>query len=211
MKWFDLSHPISEGMPVFPGDPVVSVSRVLKHQTNGIQLSQITLGSHTGTHLDVPRHFLESGAAVDDLPIDLFSLPAHVLAVEPSAEGVIDLSNLDLNGSQSQGALLLSTGWEKRWGQHDYFSACPVFAEGTAEILLQAGVNMFGVDLPTVSELGHPEDPNLMHVKLLGAGIILVENLTNLAGLIDLTVEFFAFPLKFAGGDGSPVRAVARC
>jgi len=211
MNWYDLSHPISESMPVFPGDPAVSVTRLFEHQTDGLQLCQITLGSHAGTHLDVPRHFLKDGAAVDDMPVNLFCQPAWVTAVVPGPDGLIDLSDLDLSCLQPQGALLLSTGWAEKWDQSDYFTACPVFAEGTSEILLRSGIRMFGVDLPTVSEPGNSRAPDLMHIKLLSAGIILVENLTNLSGLIGLPVEFFAFPLRIAGCDGSPVRAVARC
>jgi len=211
MKWYDLSYPISGGMPVFPGDPSVSVTRILEHPSDGLQLSHIAMGSHTGTHLDAPRHFLKKGAAVDELLIDQFYRPARVVAAEPGPDGIIDLSKLDLNDIPPQSALLLSTGWAIKWGQPDYFSNCPVFAEGTADILLRTGIMMLGVDLPTVSESGISGLPDLMHCKLLGADIILVENLTNLTDLIDLTVEFFAFPLKIAGSDGSPVRAVARC
>ena len=116
MKWIDLSLPISCGMPVFPGDPVVSVEHVLTHAENHIQLSQLSLGSHTGTHLDAPRHFISDGESVSDLALERFCSPALVLHCPVEADGTIDLAGLDFNILQPGDALLLSTGWESRWG-----------------------------------------------------------------------------------------------
>lgn len=210
MKWHDLSLPVSDNMPVYPGDPAVSADRVLEHGRDGIQLSLLRMGSHTGTHLDAPRHFLAEGAAIDDLPVERFCRPARVIACPPDRDGKISLSGLDGSDFQPGEALLLSTGWEKYWGQPNYFQDCPVFAAGSSRILLSLGISLLGVDLPTVQEAGESSKPAMMHISLLGGGIILVENLTNLQAVTGQKIEFYAFPLKLAGGDGSPVRAVAR-
>jgi len=210
MKWYDLSLPINDGMPVYPGDPEVSVSRVLEHESDGLQLSRLIMGSHTGTHLDAPRHFLANGASVSELPLARFCRPALVVACAPRSDGLLDLNNLDLTGVMPGDALLLATGWEKQWGRPAYFADCPHFAAGSSAVLLQLGINLLGVDLPTVCEAGDPDHPENMHVSLLGSHVTLVENLTNLQELVGRRIEFFAFPLKLTAGDGSPVRAVAR-
>ena len=210
MKWIDLSLPIATGMPVFPGDPEVITEYVLTHEKDGLQLSLLKMGSHTGTHLDAPRHFIASGESVSDLTLDRFCGPALVLSCPVGPGEKIDLTQLDFSALKTGDALLLSTGWEDHWGTEDYFSAAPLFAEGSSTLLLRLGVRLLGLDLPTVSEAAEPSQPAAMHIRLLEAGVILVENLTNLKDLAMQRVEFFALPLRLDGCDGSPIRACCR-
>jgi arylformamidase len=208
MDWIDLSLPLMDGMPVYPGDPPVLIEQVLRHDRDGIQLSRLSLGSHTGTHVDVPRHFLADGAAVDQLPLERFCCEALVLAC-PSSGGVIDLAQADWQRFRPGDALLLATGWADRWNQPGYFGQAPAFAAGSTSLLLQLGIRLLGIDLPTLVEQQDPPDPAAMHVGLLSAGVVIVENLINLQLVTGRRVAFQALPLRLEGCDGSPVRACA--
>ncbi len=210
MEWIDLSLPIKTGMPVYPGDPPVFIEIVLQRIDSGPQLSNISMGSHSGTHIDAPRHFLTGEAAVDQLPLDRFFATAFVAGLPYSKDKPLDLTQMNIEGMQPGDALLLATGWDSRADSPDYFSDVPRFAPGSIEWLLDKNVKMFGVDLPTVIEGHEPHQIASMHVGVLRAGVVLVENLCKLVPLIGKRLEFQALPLRLVGCDGSPVRAIGR-
>lgn len=209
MNWIDLTLPLTGQMPVYPGDPAVAVDLVLSHAADGMQLSRLTLGSHAGTHLDAPRHFIRDGASVADLPLDRLITPALVVGCPPSSDGLIHVDAKTLLQLHSGDALLLATGWEVNWEHPEYFAA-PMFAPGTSDLLTAHQIKLLGVDLPTVTELRPVPDAAAMHLDLLREGIIIVENLNGLTPLIGHRIEFIALPLRIPGCDGSPVRALAR-
>lgn len=211
MTYFDLSQPIDGNLPVYPGDEPVRLERLCWHPRHPYQVTGLHFGSHTGTHLDVPRHFLPQGPAIDDLPLERFCGPATVVGLAWQPGRPLNLRQGDWLAWQPGDALLLSTGWEARSGQPSFFSEVPIFASGTARWLLDHGIRLLGVDLPTVEEdssLGG--DWRRMHQELLAAGTVIVEGLVHLLPLVGRRVEFFAMPLSIRDGDGSPVRAFAR-
>ncbi len=210
MSWIDLSLPLRNGMPVYPGDPPVRIGLVYNHEEHQMQVSRLEMGSHTGTHLDAPRHFFPSGTSVDQLPPDLLIGPALVVSLPLKKGRQIDLTRLDLTRRQKGDALLLSTGWDKKAGSDEFFQDLPLFAPGSTAFLQSLGIRLFGLDLPTVCEFSLPPQPLAMHLGLLGSGMILVESLVGLLPLAGKRVEFMALPLRLAEGDGSPVRALAR-
>lgn len=210
MAWIDLSRTITSGMAVYPGDPEVNLEQTADHQSDGCQLTRLSMGSHTGTHLDAPRHYLANGMTVERLDLNQLITPAYIASCRPGPDGLLDLTSLDLSGMKPGDALLLATGWEEKWGAEDYFSGSPQFAEGSSRRIIKLGINLLGVDLPTVSEKRQSCDLMAMHRELLGYGILLIENLVNLRSLAGLRVDFAALPLPLKDGDGSPVRACAR-
>lgn len=210
MAWTDLTLPLKQHMAVYPGDPAVDIETIISHDQDQLQLSRIALGSHSGTHLDAPRHFIRDGRSVEAIELDRLIVKASVVQCVPNAQGEIDLSMLDFTGLEKGEALLLSTGWERQWGQPGYFHDCPIFAPGSSDLIRSLGISLLGVDMPTVIEAGHPQGTAGMHVSLLSEDILLVENLTNLAGVAGKTVSFMALPLPITGCDGSPVRACCR-
>ena len=210
MQWIDLSLPIKTGMPVFPGDPEVSLETVRSHARDDMQLSRLVIGSHTGTHLDAPRHFLAEGESVDQLPLDRCCGTAFVATCPWQPGKTINLNRLDISGFVDGDMLLLATGWDSRAGTKDYYREVPEFSVGSAVWLLRKGIRLFGLDLPNVVEAGDPNCPEAMHLKLLGAGMVLVESLAGLMPLAGKRVEFQALPLRLVGGDGSPVRACGK-
>ncbi|PRY12515.1 cyclase family protein [Kineococcus rhizosphaerae] len=186
--WVDLTRPLHPGMPVFPGDPEFS-ARVVAG--DGFRITELALGSHTGTHVDAPAHVDPDGPAIDELPLDLFAGEAVVLDVR----GATAIERLpDVSGCR---IVLLRSGSDETH-----------LTVAAARALREAGVRTVGIDGPSVDAPG----TLAVHRVLLGTRDdpgVLVENLTNLAALPG-RVEFFAVPLALSGGDGSPVRAFAR-
>jgi len=210
MKWIDLSMPVFSGMPVYPEDPAVRIDPVLNHEEHQLQVSRLVMGSHTGTHLDAPRHYYASGAAVDQLALDQLITSALVASCPWQAGQLLDLTRLDLSRYQPGDALLIHTGWDQMVGTDQYYAGMPLFATGSTDFLLSLGIRLLGLDLPGACEFAEPLQPSAMHLALLGTGIVLVECLVGLRALAGKRVDFQALPLRLAGCDGSPVRACAR-
>jgi kynurenine formamidase len=100
--------------------------------------------------------------------------------------------------------IVLHTGWSDQWGKPEYFTSHPVFTPEAAQFLVDCGVRLVAVDFPSVDRAPFP-----VHVAFLSQGVIIVENLTNLAAVKSQVFNFVVLPLKFTGRDGSPVRAIA--
>ena len=165
MTLIDLSLPIYTNMPVYPGDSGVTITRAKASNENGIavQVSTVLMGCHAGTHLDAPRHFIKDGATVADLPLDRFACPALVVACPWRPGEPLDFASADLEAMQPGDALIVATGWDKRATSAEYYEQIPEFAPGTTERLLQLGIRLFGLDLPTVREAIHPGESASPH------------------------------------------------
>ncbi|MBP7403178.1 MAG: cyclase family protein [Clostridia bacterium] len=223
MEMYDLSVTIRPGMDVFPGDPPFRADAAATIGRDGCNVLDLSMGTHTGTHIDVPRHFLAEGAPVDAVGPERFTGPAWFADLtREAATGILDLVRMDLSMLCPGDFLVLRTGWEERRGTPGFFTGLPRFAPGSAERLASLGVGMLGTDMPTVLAAlpdgdavdspetgGVPRDASVMHRALLSRGILLLEGLVGLAPLCGRRLTLFALPLRIAGADGSPVRAVA--
>jgi arylformamidase len=195
--WHDLTRPLAPGGPVYPGDPAVRFRAHAELARDGYRVTEVSLGTHAGTHLDAPAHFLAGGAPVDQLPLDRLLGPARVL----------DLRAAETWEVAAGDRLLLRSGWEERWGGADYFHAFPPLPEALARALARAPAALLGRDTPSLHP--DPEADARLHRLLLGAGVLILENLAGLAALPD-HVWLAALPLPLAGLDGAPCRVVAR-
>ena len=214
MEIRDLSSVIREGMVVFPGDPGVSLEIRCTYEKNGCQVTGLNFGSHTGTHIDAPRHFLENGAPLTDVPLDsvvgeAICLEATLRREDGTDHPVISLSQNDLDQINPGDRVILSTGWEEKAGTAAYFIGYPIFDRELMLAFIGLNIRMIGIDLPTVEWTGNPGDPFEMHKAILSRGMIPVEGLVNLRDLIGKRFFFSAAPLPLENGDGSPVRAYA--
>jgi kynurenine formamidase len=208
---YDLTWPLQDQMAVYPGDPTCQITRFKTNEIDGLQLTHVAMGCHTGTHLDVPRHFIATGQTLEMVPLDRFIGPATVLCVPWQPDQPLNLEQADWSAYHHGDFVLLSTEWEHRGGTTAYFQDIPSFAAGTSELLIKKGVRLFGLDLPTVREVVRPGfDKRYMHRAILGSGMIIVEGLCHLAPLIGQRVQFSAAPLLIPGAEGSPVRAYAQ-
>lgn len=209
MKTYDLSHTITPGMPVYPGTEPPVFGAACTIDAHGFEEKQLTLFSHTGTHMDAPSHILMDGKPLDRFAADRFVGSGIVVDVSRAAEGSVRTA--DLAGYESIlpriDFLLLYTGWSPKWGTEAYFQGYPVLTVGAARFLKTFNLSGIGVDAISVDPPRTETFP--VHRILLRAGILIIENLTNLLPLVDMEFTFICPPLKIENADGSPVRALA--
>jgi arylformamidase len=210
VKIIDLSHPITRDMPVYPGTEAPLLEEGCTLEKDGFREKRITMFSHTGTHMDAPCHLLKGGVALDDFSLDQFIGKAYVLEATLGKGSFIDEKAIvEVSDRIVQvDFLLIQTGWSHFWGREEYFGPFPVLTEGAARIVAGLGLKGIGLDCISADSMSNPALPN--HRVLLGAGMVIVENLCRLEELPREGFEFSAFPLKILEADGSPVRAVAR-
>jgi arylformamidase len=200
----DLSQPVGRDTPVFPGDGAVHIEIIDQDTTN---LSRIALSVHTGTHMDAPFHFFNNAAAIDRVPLErCMGLAALIDLRGIPAGSEIRRDQIEARRDSLRHARLavLHTGWSKEWGSPRYFRDHPRLSGEAAEFLVECGVELTGVDMPSVDQAPYPA-----HKVLLGAGVPIVENLTNLDAIGADLFELIVLPLRLVGRDGSPVRAIA--
>ena len=204
---YDISLPIHNEMTVWPGDPGVQVGRTLRLEDgDSANVSQIQMGAHTGTHVDAPFHFLPDGPPVDTLPLDVLTGPAVVCHLpDVTAIDSADLEALNLPANARR--LLFKTRNSDLWARderafrEDFVALTP----DAARWIVARGIRLVGVDYLSVQRF-HDEKPTT-HVTLLQAGVIVIEGL-NLAAVPPGTYDLFCLPLKLAGADGAPARAI---
>jgi len=228
----DLSQPVESGMPVYPGDPAVTVEPHATMAADGYRVSALSCGSHTGTHIDAPSHTEPDGRAIDGFPVSRFVRDAvRVDLRDHSPREPIRPADLPTVDAE---AVVLWTGWDRHWGDadsldHPYLT--PAAARHCVDYGYDVAVDALNVDptpAPGPGGSGDPHEPEgaggsgdphatenhavegvPAHHELLGNDRLIVENLTNL-GAVPARFELAAVPLALADGDGAPVRAVAR-
>ena len=211
----DLSHPLAPtGLSYCADHPVFTSERVMTLARNGSNVSRLTIGSHTGTHLDAPVHFIEGAATVSDF--DLSSLVGPAIVVDVRGKGFHDTITWGDIAPQAgklnpEVTLLLCTGWSQYWGRDEYMKS-PHLSEEAARKIMERGVRVVGIDVFSIDGEA-PEGSrgiNPVHHLFLGNGILIAENLTNIEALLDSSAYLVSLlPLNLQGCDGSPIRAVA--
>ncbi len=177
----------------------------------GFTTTQLKLYSHAGTHADAPRHFLADGKTLEQVDPDKCVGPA--LVIDVSHRGANELITVADLGERAReigpgSRVLLHTGWAAHVDQADYRTSFPRISRELALWLVQRGIWLLGVEMPSVASLSDRAELTDVHQILLRGEVVIVECLINLDQL-PATVFFIALPLKIQGGDGSPVRAVA--
>lgn len=204
----DLTHTISAGMPVWPGDPGVEFTKVGTIPEVGYNCTRISLGAHTGTHIDSPHHVMHDDRGVDSYALDALIGWAEVLDLGELAPGS-EITSADLDKFAARvepGArLLLKTGWGKRWGQPGFYTELPGISEGAAAWLQARKIKLLGIEQPSV----HTQLDRQVHKALLVTGMVLVETLANMHEITADRVYIVALSMKLAGLDGAPTRVVA--
>ena len=208
MPIYDVTVPIRTGMPIYQGDPTLSIepwSAMTKGDSANV--SFLHLGAHTGTHVDAPAHFIEGANKIDSLPLDVLIGPARVVRV-PDDRMEIDPEFLNRCDLTNVTRILFHTRNSSFWNEGFRKDFTHVLPEA-AELLVARGIKLVGNDYLSVEKFhsGH----HRTHLTLLRNGIVIVEGL-NLTNVPAGDYELICLPLKIAdgAGDGAPARVVLR-
>ncbi len=207
MPLLDVSLRLSPELPCYPGNPAFElqpVKRIARGDSSNV--SALKLGTHTGTHVDAPRHFLDDGTGADELPLDVLVGAARVVSFPRiGAVTASQLQDVDLRGVTR---LLIRTDNSAGWAAGSPFNANFVYlADDGARLLVERGIRLVGVDYLSVERFKAPGAPT--HHVLLGNGVVVVEGL-DLSAAPPGDYELLCLPLKIAGGDGAPARVLLR-
>jgi arylformamidase len=206
VKLVDVSVPIRDAMTVYRGNPPVRIRPAMTLQRDGVNLSELCLGSHTGTHVDAPSHFVRGGAGVDRLNLDRFIGPAWVADLRRVKGGISadDLATARIPRGIRR--VLLRTGNSRWWHPARPFRTDFVYlATDGAAWMVDRGVELVGIDYLSIEGYGVPGAPT--HKRLLGAGIPILEGL-DLFNVRPGRWQMAALPLRIVNGDAGLTRAV---
>ena len=206
-RYIDLTHTISEDISLFPGTPLPTLKRISTIKKDGFAEHQLTITSHTGTHIDAPAHVIDGGNTLDNLPIDSFVGTGLCLSIENNK--TISTSHITALHKELRTIdfLLIYTGWSKKWNSVEYQQNFPVFSTEAAKMLTQYNLKGIGIDTLSPDPVDSVDIP--VHKIFLEKDILIIENLTNLDLLTGHRFLFHAMPLKTRDADGAPVRAFA--
>lgn len=196
-------------MPVYPGTPGPLFQTISSVEEHGFAEQMLTLSSHTGTHIDLPSHILRPGHSLDAFSVERFTGKGVMVDVCDSADGEISLETLLPLRHLIKGSdfLLLYSGWSQYWGTSGYYKGYPILSSEAA--LWLAAHHLKGIGVDTISVDAPDSTLFPLHTLLLQHDILIVENLCLDMRLLQTPFTFCAFPLKIAGAEASPLRAVA--
>jgi arylformamidase len=208
-NWIDVTVPLREGMPVWPGDIAIQIERRRSMERgDAANNSAVHFGVHTGTHMDAPKHFILKGKSIDQLPLDTSVGPARIIEIKDKVS--IKPAELQQHNIKKSERILFKTANSPRCWQSDSFVNDFVYiTRDAAQFLVDAGVILVGVDYLSV---GSPLDPEKTvhpdtHQILLGAGLYLIEGM-NLTEVKAGNYNLICLPLKLMDAEGSPVRVI---
>jgi len=212
--FFDLSHTIEHGMITYRGLPAPLICDFLsreasrQHYADGtqFQIGRIDMVANTGTYLDSPFHRFEDGKDLSQLPLSsLAGLDGVTVRVDGAGRALSReaFSGVDVRGK----AVLVQTGWDKRWRTDSYFEGHPFLTEDAARHLADSGAKLVGIDSYNIDDTGDGRRP--VHTILLHGEIPIVEHMTGLGQLPAAGFKFFAVPPKVSAFGTFPVRAFA--
>ncbi|HSQ88320.1 cyclase family protein [Romboutsia sp.] len=211
MKVIDLTHTISENMPVYPGTEGPKLQVANTYEKDGFKETLLTMFSHTGTHMDAPSHLFEQRTTLDSFSVEQFLGKGLVIDCSDLQEGeritMRYIEHVKEKADQAQ-FILFYTGWDNRWGTSSYFGEYPYITQEVVKYLIDSKKKGVGLDVIGIDPIS---DENLMiHRKLLAEhDIVIIENLTCLGEVGNELFTFCALPIKYANSDGAPIRAIA--
>jgi arylformamidase len=203
----DVSVLLAPGLATYPGNPEYEITPVKRiADGDSSNNSRLVMGTHTGTHVDAPKHFFDDKPGVDALPLELLVGRARVIDL-PHRGGITE-QHLAGAGLREDIRVLLRTPNSALWNSHDGFHTDYTYVtEEAARFLVEQGVKVVGVDYLSVEQFKKSGAP--AHHALLGAGVIIIEGL-NLSEVEAGQYEMYCLPLRLAGADGAPARVVLK-
>ncbi|KIJ66055.1 hypothetical protein HYDPIDRAFT_87805 [Hydnomerulius pinastri MD-312] len=218
LRLIDLSHTLTTSGPMstWPGHPIFSATQTSSIPTQRSNVTLLSLGSHTGTHIDAPSHFIAEGEPID--AFDIGRLMGRGVVIDVRGKGARERIGWEdvqgYEGALKEGVIVLfCTGWSKFWGEKNYGDH-PYLDVEVAQKLVERGVRVIGVDSlsPDEMKLGQEAEEcgTGVHGVILGAGGAIAENLRGVEEVLGMKSPIVSLlPLKIGGCDGSPIRAIA--
>jgi len=200
MKIIDLSVPLNEATPTYPGDPPTKLEPVASVKKDGYAFTYLSVNSHTGTHIDAPAHMLPNGATLDSYPIEQFIGRGVYIDV---TDQTFSLNTVKESDIQSGDIVLFHTSMDQAYHTSAYYDSYPAIAPDIAQYLVERKVKMVGVDMCSVDH-----EPFGVHKTLLANDILIIENLHNLGLLASSSFTIYALPMPIAA-DAAPARVIA--
>ncbi len=206
MKIHDVTVPLTRALPTYPGDPPFEIEALRSlEQGHPYRLSRLSLGTHTGTHVDAPAHLLPEGAGVDELPLEILVGKARV--VDLRVRERIERADLEACDLRADLRLLLRTRMSGQMHRPTFQEDHVHLTEDAAAYLVQAGLKLVGIDYLSIDAHGSHDLP--AHRVLLSAGVVVVEGL-DLSEVEEGEYEMICLPLRIPGGDGAPARVLLK-
>ena len=203
-KVIELSQIIENNMPYYPGDPEPKITDYKSIQKDMFNIKTLHIGTHTGTHVDAPAHYLKEGEHINELGILSYSGKGVVI----NAEGKIEVDAVSIDKTVKDKVVLFFTGTNKSWKTGWKMNEFSYLSVQAAEMLVKYKAKAVGIDSPSV------EPPNFtngqVHKTLLSHNILIIENLSNnVKELVNKKFYLLCLPLLIKDGDGAPSRVIA--
>lgn len=207
-SWIDVSVPVASGMAHWPDNPPVEVERTLDMaHGDAANVSRLSFGAHTGTHMDAPVHFVPGACSIDKMPFDATIGPARVIAIRDKVK--VTVKELSAHRIKKGERILLRTRNSPRaWKSKAFVEDFVYLATDTAEWIAERGVRTIGVDYLSVGGF-QAGNGVAVHRALLEAGVWIIEGL-DLSKVAPGPCDLVCLPIKVLGGDGAPARAIVR-
>ncbi|MBA2521738.1 MAG: cyclase family protein [Solirubrobacterales bacterium] len=204
MALHDVSVPIRPGMPIYHDNPGFEIRLDSAIATGaGANVSKLTMGAHTGTHIDGQRHFFDDGNGTDALPLEAMVGPAVVVELNVTCDAPIDEAVLRAAGiPEGSRRVLLKTPNSELWSQDEFTHDFTRLDGSGAAYVLELGLRLIGIDYLSIGDRD-------AHHALLGAGVVALEGL-DLRGIEPGPYELLCLPLRLTGSDGAPSRVLLR-
>jgi len=207
MTIYDISLSITPDLPTWPGDPGLKLEQYESMERGAVyNATRISSSVHLGTHVDAPRHFLRDGSGVEHLPLDVLTGPCYVVQLPDGIEAITAevLDRTEITSEMKR--VLFGTSNSHFWakGESKFQTDFVAITEDGAEWLVKRGVQLVGIDYLSIAPY---EESIPTHVALLKAGVVVVEGL-NLSSIMRGFYDLYCLPLKIAGSDGAPARAI---
>lgn len=211
LKFIDLTLPVSEKIPTFPGSPQPIFIQWENIKDDGYNLELLFLSSHTGTHLDAPYHFLEKGKKIHEISLKRLIINAILIKIRKRRDQAItktDIQKFEKKHGKipNESTIVFWTGWQKMIKNDSYFVKNPGLSVTAAKYLISKKTNLVGIDSPSI-DLGK-EKRFLIHHLFAKNDVLIVENLANLDKIKSWKFQLAVLPMKLENATGAPVRAV---
>ena len=202
MRILDLTHPISENLPVyFPWHPETELEQTANYRDHLCVVHRLSIGTHSGTHIDAPSHIFEGMHTLDRYDPGRWFVDAMVMDFTPRREKEsISLEQIVSKRPEQGFGVIIKTGWDVHFGDDDYYKTYPPLSNEAAEFLAGRDIPVLAADTPFTLDV---------HRIMLKKGIPLITNINNTGQLREGKVKLIAAPLLIKDGDGAPARVLA--